>query len=1563
MLSYILYIGVAFLIIILTTWVFLPKSIKKFILNTPKEGSTHEVELLDHQKGYYFKVKMNNREDVVNHQTAIGISFGKNIDVKRFVKAVCDARRYTEDACYVKDDNGVLKYQIYSMEDARRFYKNEKMFRNYKRLTEKYKYAYPTDLYIDVSDMINGDRKKAAEYIQKKIVNLETDVNVGPGTRSVLCKYGDNKHILVSFGHHLFIDGPYVVFFLNLIATFYRLRGYYLSRRIIAKIIHTKYNLEQTQEDVIEHIRKNYSKEKEAKDIEYWRGVLHGAKYHFDFGMPQNLEYSRTKGARVLFEFDSELYSMVKETVESTNSTTFVVLYAIFNCWMSRVFSKQDICSTYMTSVLPKGFFVCGLYAKMMLMRVCLNDKSTFTSVVDNISGKRKIERNMRWLSFSKLVKELKDYKISLPNIVFGLTVFQIPGLDFGEKVKVDTVYMQEFGEMIHDFVCYYQDIKKEKRIKLCFEFKLRLFRECVIKRFATSFVHFAKKLLCKPNKAIKEIRYLDYDQYKQQIIGWNNTRNDSYPLHTTIPQLFEDVVTKNCDRIAVQCSDDKLTYRELNADSNMVANFLIKNRNIKPGDFVGVIFEKSVEMIVAIIGIQKAGGVYLPIEHTLIQKRVEYNLNDTGTTCVLIGSSVLKNFEYIDSRLKVSLLESKKSSKNNPVVSLKPSDLSYVIYTSGSTGEPKGVLVEHRSLVNNCYELYKTFNLKKLNSFAYYLSPSFDVHVAEIFSTLIHGLTLHIIPEDIRLIPLKLITHFKKYQIDGYIIPPNLLSEFPKCGVRFAKTLAVIGEPTEPSTMDYWSQLCDDFINFYGPAECTISTHAKKYTIGEIHNNIGFVFDNMKHYILDEDLSPVIIGKPGQLCVAGIGVSRGYLNKEKLTKQNFVKNPFGDETLYLTGDICYFLENGDVVYVGRKDNQVKISGMRTELGEVEHAVRKTSKVEDTVVLYDKKILHCFVIPIKESEDNEDKVLGWKKIFDNVSYEKSNDRKFNIEGWVDSYTGEQISKEEMYEQVSSTLCQIFGFHTHRPRVFEIGCGTGLILLKYAPICEEYLATDMSEKVIKYIEDMKSKCGNLQHIKTMVREATNFKGLKNQYFDTVILNSVVQYFPSVEYLINVLRKAVDCVKDGGRIWIGDVRNFELFKAFHVSVQLSKMNGNDTIKSLIDKTDNALKFDEELVIHPSFFYILGKDMPRITHVQVQPKAGRYENELTKFRYNVILHVDSKEPIVFKNSSIKWFEFEQLNSDVHDKEITFEEDIRQKWEQKKNGCEWGEFYTEYTNNLAQKDLNKLPEKLKTLIKDENTNAIGIRNVTNPSLVYETKVLEFIEKCEDTETKVDKLLEFVSSKNNVRASIHPDMLYTIGTIHGYDVDISFKGTKNGSFHAILHRSGFDGVVVDFDAKIDRKPYHKLVNLYGMSEQEKAKFKEEITAELRGMVPNHMIPHKFYVLDKFPTNQNGKIDRKKLLLTTTTGGQRFLSTKFVPVETEVQKVIVKIIKSYVKDGDKLQLGILDNIRELGIPSIIEQMIAVKISLVLEVNFELKEFVGKTNVHQLALFIESKMKK
>jgi amino acid adenylation domain-containing protein len=1566
---YVLYICVAFLIVGLTTWVFLPKSIKKFVQNTPKEGSTHEVELLGHQKEYYFRVKMdNNQEDVVNHQTAIGISFGETLDVKRLVKAICDARRYTEDACYVKDDNGVLKYQIYSIEDARSFYKNEKMFKNYKRLTEKYKDAYPTDLYIDISDVVNGDRKKAAEYLQKEIINRETDVNVGPGTRSVLCKYGENKFILVCFGHHLFIDGPYVVFFLNLIATFYRLRGYYLSRRLIAKVIHTKYNLERTQEDVIEYIKKNYSKKKEVKDIEYWRGVLRGANYHFDFDMPQNLEYSRTKGTRVPFEFDSELYSMVKETVESTKSTTFVVLYAIFNCWMSRVFSKKDICSTYVTSVLPKGFFVCGLYGTYMLMRVCLDDKSTLTSVINHISKKRKVERNMRWLSLSKLVKQLKDYNISLPNVVFGLTVFQIPGLDFGKKAKVDTVYMQDFGEMIHDFSCHYQDMKKEKRIKLCFEFKLRLFRKCVVKRFVTSFVHFAKKLLSNKNKAIKEIQYLDYDQYKQQIIVWNNTRNDDYPLHKTIPELFEDSVTKNCDRIAVQCCDDKITYGELNTNSNMVANFLIKNRNIKPGDFVGVIFEKSVEMIAAIVGVQKAGGVYLPMDHTLIRRRVEYILNDTKATCVLIGSSVWEKFEYIDSRFKVSLLDCKKSGKDTPVVSLKPSDLSFVIYTSGSTGEPKGVLIEHRSSVNSCCEIYKMMNLKESKSFAHYLSPSFDMHVSEIFLTLIHSLTLHIIPENIRLIPSKLITHFKKYQIDGYIIPPNLLSEFPKCGDIFVKTLAVMGDFTEPSAMDYWSQFVDYFINSYGPAEITFLSHWKKYIIGVLHNNVGLVFDNMKHYILDKDLRPVIIGKPGQMCISGVGVARGYLNKEKLTKRKFIKNPFGDGTLYLTGDMCYFLENGEVVIVGRKDSQVKISGIRTELGEVEHAVRKTSKVENVVVLYDKKILHCFVIPIKEpkgNENNEDKVLGWKKVFDNVSYEKSGDLKFNIEGWTDSYTGKQISKEEMHEQVSETLRQIFGFHMHKPRVLEIGCGTGLILLKYAPICEEYLATDLSEKVIKYIEDMKSECGNnnLQHVKTMVREAANFKGLKKQYFDTVILNSVIQYFPSVEYLIDVLRKAVSCTKDGGRIWIGDVRNLELLKTFHVSVQLSKMNGKDTIKSLINKTDAALKFDGELVIHPSLFYILGKDMPRITHVQVQPKAGRYENELTKFRYNVILHVDSKKPIVFKNSSIKWFEFEQLNGNKRDKEIiTFEEDIRQKWEQKKNGCEWEEFYTEYTNNLAQKEFDKLPDGVKTLIKDEKTNAVGIRNVTNPRLVYENKVLEFIEKCEDmTKTKVDKLFEFVS----VGVSIHPDMLYTIGTIHGYDVDISFKGTNKGSFHAILHRPGFNGVVVDFDAKIDRKPYHKLVNLHGMSEHEKTKLGEEITAKLRSIVPRHMIPHRFYVLDKFPTNQNGKIDRKKLLLTTTKGGEERggLSAKFVPAETKVQKTIVKIIKNYVKGGDKLQLGILDNIKELGIPSIIEQMIATKISLALVVNFELKEFVGKTNVSQLASFIESKMKK
>jgi len=243
-------------------------------------------------------------------------------------------------------------------------------------------------------------------YIQKEIINKPIDINIGPGTRVCLIKYGEKKYICLSYANHLFTDGPFVLRFWFLVSTYYRF-GYFISSNFLLRYVNYKYEINKTQKDVIKYINDNYLNEKE--DIKYWKKTLHKAKYRFDFGIQPNLKYNQTEGSRIYFKLDKNL---IKKIVKETKSRDFIVLYALFNCWLHKTFLKDDICTYYATSILPKNFIVCGFYATSMLMRVLFKNGHSFYDIVNIISNKRKVERTKKFLPFSYRI--IPDYVIKL---------------------------------------------------------------------------------------------------------------------------------------------------------------------------------------------------------------------------------------------------------------------------------------------------------------------------------------------------------------------------------------------------------------------------------------------------------------------------------------------------------------------------------------------------------------------------------------------------------------------------------------------------------------------------------------------------------------------------------------------------------------------------------------------------------------------------------------------------------------------------------------------------------------------------------------------------------------------------------------------------------------------------------------------------------------------------------------------------------------------------------------------------------------------------------------------
>ncbi len=380
-------------------------------------------------------------------------------------------------------------------------------------------------------------------------------------------------------------------------------------------------------------------------------------------------------------------------------------------------------------------------------------------------------------------------------------------------------------------------------------------------------------------------------------------------------------------------------------------------------------------------------------------------------------------------------------------------------------------------------------------------------------------------------------------------------------------------------------------------------------------------------------------IGVPGEMYVGGAGVARGYLDRPELTAERFIADPFRpepDARLYRTGDVGRYLVDGDIEYLGRNDEQVKVRGYRIELGEIESGLNAHPWVRESVVTVrdegdsDRRLVG-YLVPDEEGAraEAETLVTQWQTLYDST-YGRRNgedDPTFNITGWNSSYTGEPIPAEQMRNWVNETVDRI---RRGKPRrVLEIGCGTGLLLFRVAPHCDSYLGTDFSQVALDHIAGHLDRIDGLaSKVQLQRRLADDFEGLEPESFDTVILNSVIQYFPSIEYLLEVIEGAVACTAPGGRVYIGDVRDMRLLEAYHASVQLAQAEDELAVDELQQRVRQRLVQEEELVVDPAFFFALRKHLPRISGVRIEPKRSRDLNELTKFRYEVTLDVESEQ-----------------------------------------------------------------------------------------------------------------------------------------------------------------------------------------------------------------------------------------------------------------------------------------------------------------------------------------------
>lgn len=1084
---------------------------------------------------------------------------------------------------------------------------------------------------------LRGVSDLEAEVQQRAILeaerpfNLECDLPL----RLTLLQIDDTDHVLLLTLHHIVSDGWSIGVLIGELKTLYEalLRGESAALPRLS-IQYADYAVWQQQRLQDGHL---------ANQLSYWQQQLKELPMLNLPSKQPEAAISSYRGAALPLSLTPELTHALEKLSQREDATLFMVLLAAFQVLLYRYTGQEDIAvgspiaNRNHAQIEP----LVGFFVNSLVLRTDLSQNPSFRELLAQVRSTTLTAYAHQDLPFEKLVEALhpeRDWSRNpLFQVVFALQnatmkPFELPHLTL-EPLEIElttTRFDLEFhlwepapnvgisriceqtSDAINGFVAYSTD----------------RFDRDMIDRLIQHFKQLLEAVCANPDDRIADLPMLTHAE-QLQLIQFNQTAVEYEPR--SFHEIFSEQSARTPTAIAVVCETRSLTYAELENRSNQLAHYL-QSLGAAPEKRIAICLERSSEMIIAILGVLKSGAAYVPVEPSYPRDRVQFMLDDAQAAILLTQTSLLDLIR--EARSSVICLDTISLAQySTPLVAASnPENLAYVIYTSGSTGTPKGVMIPHRSLSNVMVAQRQALQLPPKARVLQFSSFSFDASVFEFLLSVGVGGTLYIAPSEVRSSPPQLHDFLEQHAIEAMLLPPSVLAQLSDTNLSALHTVIVGGEACPNGLLDRWAAKTRLF-NAYGPTEATIwATLARLQPDQPV--SIGRAVANTQIHLLDCHNQRVPIGVVGEIYIGGDGVARGYLDRPQLTDERFVIDALTHQRLYKTGDLARYRSDGQLEFLGRCDQQVKIRGFRVELGEIEARLTQHPAVLESVVVADNlNRLIAYVVLDSEYTLNaiepslqQQQITHWRSLYDQIYQPDSS----AIVGWNSSYTHQPIDPQQMREWVDARVQQIL---EHQPkRVLEIGCGTGLLLFQLAPRCEQYYGTDFSQAAIDFVE-ARLRQQPLPHVKLFHQSGENFDSFEAGCVDTVILNSVVQYFPNVNYLIKVLQKAVETVAAGGFVFVGDVRSLPLLSAFHASVQFEQADATVTRSQLKARVEQAIFEETELIIDPEFFTALGQILPRISQVEIHLPRDRSCNEMTLFRYNVILHIEGKpsEPIL--------------------------------------------------------------------------------------------------------------------------------------------------------------------------------------------------------------------------------------------------------------------------------------------------------------------------------------------
>jgi amino acid adenylation domain-containing protein len=1132
------------------------------------------------------------------------------------------------------------------------------------------------------------------------------------------------------------------------------------------------------------------------------------------------------KGKRIDDPISKTLADELKTTGAKAGASLVTTLLAAFEVFLYQQTHQRDIVVGLPSSGQAASGLtnVVGHCVNLLPLKTYVDPELSFTDYLKKRKKEVLDAYDHQRLTFSELLKKLyipRDAsRVTLVPVMFNVDMgmdnaVTFDGLDF-KLISNPREY--ESSEL------FLNATRSKDGIVMEWSFNTGLFEDATIKKFIDGYNTILQTIVNEPGITISALTGVSEIQDAMIV-------EDIYiPDEETLLSLFGATAKKYADKNAVTFNEQQLSYQQLNEKTDQLAGYLVQ-QGIKRGDIVGLSVDRSMDMLLALLAILKAGAAYLPLDPEYPLDRIEFMLADSSATMLLTSANYKNKYQTKATEVVLEeVLNSLNKQTKFDKITLSGNDLAYVLYTSGSTGKPKGVKIKHRNLVNFLISMQQKPGISDSDRLLGVTTISFDIAGLELYLPIISGAEFIIADSETVRDGRLLISALEEKNITIMSATPATWQMMIDSGWQKHFDLKVLssGEALPKDLAYKILPLCTTLWNMYGPTETTIFSTGTQVLADDKILTIGKPINNTQIYIVDEHGKSLSANVPGEIYIGGDGVAEGYLNRPELTAEKFVPDTFSKRPgakLYRTGDLAQILDNGNIQYLGRIDHQVKIRGHRIELGEIEYQLSKQNGVKQSVVIAreDTPMNKRLVAYVTLNEDIAQADNSWKERWDTLygigaEGKNSEDSDQNIDGTLLKSLDSEELRQQSVEWLKSSTDRIKQLNAKR--IYEIGSGAGQILFELAPDIELYIATDYADTAIVNLnKQLRSESAKWRHVRANTAAADDFSAIAGTPVDLVLIHSVAQYFPNADYLISVIKESAKAISsNGGCIFVGDMQGKNSLTMFHAMDHLPRSSDQNTLEEFKNIVANRVRIEEEFVADPAFFYGLPELLPEITGVDIQLRKGQLLNETTNYHYDVWLYVNTPVNKLIPQVTTDW-----------------------------------------------KDINTLTELEKLLSKNAG-KVIEIKKVLNSRTAKDHRLLTLLNEStpDTTITAIKQEVELVND------GMDPNLFWQIAEQYNYNAHVRWTtdGT-DGLFDAVFVPAELKNIIPVF-ASMNLLSGHDLRDFTRAPEiKDHINIPDEVIEQwkldLNEELPSYMVPENFVALKNFPLTPNNKIDRKAL--------------------------------------------------------------------------------------------------